>query len=174
MAKAEVPPPVAPKPDVPARRPPAEPLLLAFTPPAVPRSTFSTARQDRAIHLPEDAEDRITILNGPDFRLAAVPASPQTWEVATRTGSGLGGGFSLARLNRVDARTWQFGWTKNARAKSTQVEGLEDAILEFHGGDGRPIRVLLRGVELETNRPLEVWKDQKILFERMETAHPVG
>jgi hypothetical protein len=169
VAKPEAPPAETKKPETPAARMPAPPLLLAFATPEVPRSSLgSPARQGRTIELPEDADDRMAILNGPEFRLTAVPAAPHTWEIATKTGSGLGGGFSLARLNRADGRTWQFEWTKNAKTQSTQVEGLKDAILELHGRDGRPIRVLLRDVELRSDPPLAVWKDEKILFEKLD------
>ena len=91
---------------------------------------------------------------------------PHTWEIATRTGSGLGGGFALARLNHADPRICRFEWTKNARARSSPVEGLKDAILGLRGKDGRAIYVLLRGVELSNGLPLVVWKDQRILFEK--------
>ncbi len=170
VAKPAVAPPETKKPEEAAHRPAAEPLLLAFATPEVPRSSLgSPGRQEGTIELPEDAEDRVGILNGPEFRLTAVAATPHTWEIATKTGSGLGGGFSLARLSRADGRTWRFGWTKNAKTQSTQVEGLKDAILELHGRDGRSIRVLLRGVELHSDRPLVVWKDQRILFEKLES-----
>ncbi len=144
--------------------------MLAFATPEVPRSTFgSPGRQERTIELPEDAEDRVEIRNGSDFKLTAVPATPGAWEIATKTGSGLGGGFAAGAADRADARTWRFEWTKNAKTQSTQVEGLKDAILGFHGRDGRPIRVLLRGVELHSDQPLVVWKDQKILFEKLDS-----
>jgi hypothetical protein len=170
LTKADSTPGDTPKPDERAPRPPAEPVLLVFVAPDVPRSSLgSPARQEREIQLPEETDDRVEILNGPEFRLAAVPATPHTWEILTRSGSGLGGGFSLARLDHADARTWRFEWTRSAKVQSTQVENLKDAILSFHGRDGRPIRVLLRGVELVSDRPLVVWKDQQILFEKLDT-----
>jgi hypothetical protein len=144
--------------------------LLAFATPDVPRSSLgSSAHQERDIRLPEETDDRVEILNGPEFRLAAVPAAPHARELATRSGSGLGGGFSLARLDHADARTWRFQWNQSAKVQTTQVENLKDAILLFHGRDGRPIRVLLRGVETLSDRPLVVWKDQQILFEKLDT-----
>ena len=166
-ATAEAPPADTTKPGSPAPKPPAVPMMLAFAPPDVPRSTLGTpARQEATIPLPADTDDRVEILNGPEFRLAAVPAMPHTWEIATRTGSGLGGGFALARLNHADARIWRFEWTRNAKARSGPVEGLKDAILGLRGKDGRAIYVLLRGVELSNGLPLVVWKDQRILFEK--------
>jgi hypothetical protein len=144
-------------------------LILSFAPPEVPRSTLGApARQSREIRLPQDVADRVAIRNGPEFRLTPLPASPHSWEIATRTGSGLGGGFPLARLSRVDARNWQFDWIKNAKAQSTQVEGLKDAVLQLDAGDGRAIYVLLRGLDLRPDRPIEVWKNQRILFDRLE------
>jgi hypothetical protein len=170
VAKDDSSPVARPKPNEPAPRPPAEPLLLAFATPDVPRSSLgSSGHQERDIRLPEETDDRVEILNGPEFRLAAVPAAPHAWELATRSGSGLGGGFSLARLDHADARTWRFQWSQSAKVQSTQVENLKDAILSFHGRDGRPIRVLLRGVETLSDRPLVVWKDQQILFEKLDT-----
>ncbi len=152
-----------------APSPPAPPLILAFAPPEVPRSTLGrAARQSREIRLPQDVADRLAIRNGPEFRLTPLPTPPHSWEIATRTGSGLGGGFPLARLTRVNARTWQFDWTKNAKAQSTQVEGLKDAVLQLDASDGRAIYVLLRGLDLRVDRPIEVWKNQRILFDRLE------
>ena len=90
------------------------------------------------------------------------------WEVATKTGSGLGGGFSLARLSHPEALSWQFEWTRNAKVQSSAVEGLKDAILGLNGRDGRPIFVLLRGIEPVVANPLVVWKDQRLLFDRPE------
>jgi hypothetical protein len=169
VSKADPTPPAPPRPDIPAARTDAPPLILAFAPPEVPRSTLGApARQSREIKLPQDVADRVAIRNGPEFRLTPLAASPHSWEIATRTGSGLGGGFPLARLNRVDARTWQFGWTKNAKAQSTQVEGLKDAVLQLDASDGRAIYVLLRGLDLRVDRPIEVWKNQRILFDRLE------
>jgi hypothetical protein len=165
--KAEAPAVASNRPASPASRPPAEPVMLAFSPPDVPRSTLGTPpRQEGTIPLPQETEDRVEILNGPEYRLSAVPAAPHVWEVSTRTGSGLGGGFALARLNHADAPTWRFEWTRNARAQSTPVEGLKDAILRFRGRDGRAVYVLLRGLEMRSDRPLEVWNNQKILFEK--------
>jgi hypothetical protein len=143
--------------------------LLAFDTPGITGSTLGApTRPERTIVLPEDTEDRVALLNGSDFKLTAVAATPHTWEVATNTGSGLGGGSTLARLHRADGRTWRFEWTKNAKPQSTPVEALKDAILELHGQDGRPIRVLLRGVERDSKPPLVVWKDQRILFDKLE------
>jgi hypothetical protein len=154
-AKADAPPEVHPKPD----RPLAEPRIVTFRPPDVPRSSFSPAQQDRVLQLPEEAEGRIELRNGAGFRLNAVRAASPTWEFATRTGSVVGGGSSLARLSRVDARTWRFDWTEKAKTQSSQVvESLKDAILEFFGArDGRPIYVLLRGLDRRVERPLPVW-----------------
>ena len=162
-------PPAPPRADIPAARVAAPPLILAFAPPEVPRSTLGApARQSREIRLPQDVADRVAIRNGSEFRLTPSPAPPHSWEIATRTGSGLGGGFPLARLNRVDARSWRFTWTKNAKAQSTQVEGLKDAVLQLDASDGRAIYVLLRGLDLRVDRPIEVWKNQRILFDRLE------
>jgi hypothetical protein len=156
--------------DRPPPRVAPEPLLLAFATPSMSRSAFGPAeRLDRKIQLDEDAQDRIDILNGSDFQITSVPATPHAWEIVARTGSGVGGGGSVARLNHVDPRTWRFEWASHARARSMQVENLKDSILEFHGRDGRPIRVLLRDVELRSNRPLTVWSDQKILFDKLDT-----
>jgi hypothetical protein len=83
----------------------------------------------------------------------------------------LGGGYSLARLSRVDARTWRFEWTEKAKTQSSQVvESLKDAILEFRAArDGRLIYVLLRKLERRVDRPLDVWKNQQILFAKLES-----
>lgn len=166
---AEAPAADAPRPSPPAEKARREPMILAFATPDVPRSGLGgPARQDRAIPLPEDADERIEILNGLGFRLAAVPGASRAWDVATRTGSGIGGGFVLARLIQADARTWRFQWTEKAKTQATQVEGFKDAILGLHGRGGRPIYVLLRGVERVSERPLVVWKDQRILYDKPE------
>lgn len=153
----------------PTPRVPAAPILLAFAPPEVPRSTLGTpVRQDRTIPLLGETTDRIEIRNGPGFAIAPVAGVAHAFEVATRTGSGLGGGVAIARLTRDDPRGWRFEWTRTARARSSPVEGLKDALLEFEGRDGRSIRVLLRGIPIEQPDPLEVWKDQRILNDRLD------
>jgi hypothetical protein len=163
------PPAATSKPVRPAEQPREGPMIVVFSAPDVPRSGLGgPKRSDAAIPLPEDAEEPIEILNGPVFRLAPVPGAAPAWDVATRTGSGLGGGFALARLSRPDPRTCQFAWTEKAKTQTTQVEALKDAILALHCRDGRPIYVLLRDVKRRNPRPLLVWKDQRILYDRPE------
>ncbi len=158
------------RPDRPIPPVSVEPLLLAFATPELIRTTVnSPARQERVIHLDEETDDRVDILNGPGFRMVPVSSMPHAWEIATRSQSVTGGGFPLARLYHAEPRAWRFEWMKSARSQSTQVENLRDAILEFHGRDRRLIRVLLRDVELHSDRPLIVWSDQRILFEKMDT-----
>src|SRR5262249_26148401 len=93
---------------------------------------------------------------------------PHSWEVRTRTGSGVGGGVPLVRLSHVDARTWRFAWAGAARPKSSSVEAFKDAILGLHGRDGRTIYVVMRGVELTRNRPMEFWQKQQLLSDKLE------
>ncbi len=153
----------------PAPRGPAAPILLAFAPPEVPRSTLGNpTRQDRTIPLLEETTDRIEIRNGPGFVLSPVSGVAHAFDVATRTGSGLGGGVAIARLTRDDPRGWRFEWTPAARARSSPVEALKDALLVFESREGRSIRVLLRGIPIDRPDPLEVWKDQRILTERLD------
>ena len=145
--------------------------MLAFATPDVPRSTLGTpARQDRRRSaLPEDTDDRVEILNGPDFRLAAVPAMPHTWEIATRTGSGLGGGFALARLNHADARTWRFDWTKNAKAAvDARSRGSRTRSSAFTAETAGRSTSCSAASNSSNGRPLVVWKDQRILFEKLD------
>ncbi len=154
---------------IPALRVPAAPILLAFAPPEVPRSRLGNpSRQDRTIPLLEETTDRIEIRNGPGFILVPVSGVAHAFDVATRTGSGLGGGVAIARLTRDDPRGWRFAWAPAARARSSPVEGLKDALLEFEGREGRLIRVLLRGVLIDRPEPLEVWKDQRLLTDRLD------
>jgi hypothetical protein len=168
-AKADAPPAETTKAGSPIPRPLAEPIMLAFKPPDVPGSALgSPVRQEGAIRLPEDTDGRIELLNGPGFLLSAVPGMPNAWEIATRTSSRLAGSFALARLSRADTRTWRFDWTKNAKAGSRSVEGFKDAILELHGPHDRPIYVLLRSVELSSDRPLVLWDKERILFDKLD------
>jgi GTPase-associated protein 1, N-terminal domain type 2/GTPase-associated protein 1, middle domain len=169
-AKVDAPPAEAAKPGSPAPRARPEPLISTFTTPEVPGSTLGPAnRGDTVIGLRQDTDNRIELWNGPDLRLKAVPAATPTWEIATSTNSGVGGGVALARLNRADPKTWRFDWTQNARAGSRSVEGLKDAILKLYGrDDGRPIYVLLRGVELIRDSPIVVWDKERILFDKLE------
>ena len=111
-------------------------------------------RQDREFDLPEDADDRFEILNAAGLPARRRPPRSKPWEIATKTGSGLGGGFTLAQLVATDARTWQFEWTKDASKHSTRGRGPQGRDPEFQARDGRPIRVLLRGVEPRDDRPL--------------------
>jgi hypothetical protein len=156
------------------------PILLAFALPDVPNSLLGSRNGRRgALGLPEDVSDRLEILNAPEFQL--VPGSAKaTWGIATRTASGIGGGFTLARLGRTDARTWSFEWTEDAKNHSTTVEALRDAVLKFETRDGRGVLTLLRGVNRNDPAPLTIWENQPVLYPRLDarrksipwTPHP--
>ncbi|HZW35214.1 MAG TPA: hypothetical protein VFF52_31115, partial [Isosphaeraceae bacterium] len=174
IGKAAEPQPVA------QRSRPEPPLCLAFTLPDVPRSLFAARdRRHGELRLPAEVSDRFEILNAPEFQL--VPASaPSTWEIATRTVSGMGGRFTLAQLSRTDAKTWSFAWTKEAKNHSTTVEALRDAVLKFQTRAGRSVLTLLRGVILKDPAPLPIWEKGPVLYERLDdrqksipwTQHP--
>jgi hypothetical protein len=166
---ADTKPPVAepsqPVADAPRSR---EPLILACALPEIPKSEFAAkVPQHRELDLPEDVDDRFDLLNAPEFRQTPAAAA-STRDIAARTGSGLGGGYTLARLGRINARSWRFEWTKDARNHSTQVDAFRDAVLKFRARDGRAIFVLLRGVETRDGRPITVVEKQPLLFDRLE------
>ena len=145
-----------------------EPLILACALPEIPKSQFAAkVPQQRELDLPEDVDDRFEILNAREFRLTPAVAA-MTWDIASKTGSGLGGGFTLARLGRINDRSWRFEWAKDARNHSTQVDAFKDAVLKFRARDGRAIFILLRGVELRDKRPIPIVEKQPLLFERLE------
>ena len=145
-----------------------EPLILACALPEIPKSQFAAkVPQQRELDLPEDVDDRFDILNAREFRQTPADAA-STWDIAPKTGSGLGGGFTLARLGRINDRSWRFEWAKDARNHSTQVDAFKDAVLKFRARDGRAIFVLLRGVETRDERPIPIVEKQPLLFERLE------
>src|SRR5262249_5330713 len=90
------------------RHPSVPQILLAFALPDVPNSLLGSRDGRRGeLGLPEEVSDRCEVLNAPEFQL--VPGSTKSsWDIATRTASGIGGRFNLAHLSRTDARTWSF------------------------------------------------------------------
>jgi hypothetical protein len=161
--------PAAPAPLSTDKTGPSQPLIRTIALPEIRQSGLgSPIPRQREFQLPEDVNDRFEILNAPEFRQTAAAAA-STWEIATKTGSGLGGGFPLARLSRTDVRTWRFDWAKEAKNHSTLVDSLRDAVLKFETRDGRSIFALLRGLDLRNDdRPLVVWDNQRLLFDRLE------
>jgi hypothetical protein len=154
-----------------------DPILLAFSLPDVPQSGLGPQVQSRReFSLPADLNDHSELLNAPEFRIVT-PGENRTMEIATKTGSsGLGGGFSLAQIVRSDAKTLRFAWTKEAKNHATLVEALRDAVLKLQTRDGRDVDVLLRsltarddGSVIRDEKPLIVWDNQPILFERLES-----
>ena len=102
-----------------------------------------------------------------EFR--AVPAAAaSSWDIAPKTGSGLGGKFTLAQLDRIGARSWRFEWAKEARNQSTQVTALPRCRLEVPGprrtGDLRPAA----RVETRDKRPIPILEKQPLLFDRLD------
>jgi hypothetical protein len=167
--KVEAAPDLATKPVPPTAATAMEPLIRAVATPPVSVTTLGlSARPDRVIELREDTKDQVELFNGPGFRLAEVMARPPTWEVATRTVSGLAGEYRLARLTHTDPLVWRFEWTPDAKTHSSDVKALKDTILGLHGrDDGRPIYLLLRDVKPDSDRPLMFWKDERI-FDKLE------
>src|SRR5262249_23954517 len=153
-----------------AQRPrPDRPILLVYGLPDVPKSLLGSREPRRGeLDLPEEVSDRFEVLNAPEFQL--VPAAAKsTWDIATRTESGIGGRFTLAHLSRTDARTWSFEWTKEAKNHSTTVEALRDAVLKFQTRDGRSVLTLLRDVNPNDPAPLPIWeKNQPVLYDRLD------
>ncbi|MHB1556253.1 MAG: GAP1-N2 domain-containing protein [Isosphaeraceae bacterium] len=152
--------------DVPPARSlvPVPPVVLAVATPDLSRSSLGKGSSSRGeIALPRPADDRVILRNASAFLLVEVPRTPQTWEIATRSNSVFAAAFALARLTRVDDRTWQFAWTDKAKSKSTVVAELKDAILEFHAQDGGLLHVMLRGVPPRVDRPIDVWKEQRLV-----------
>ncbi len=154
---------------------------MAFALPDIPRSQFGgPVRQDCELTLPEDAGDRLEILNAPGLRLVP-PSGSKPWEIATRAGiSRLDSPSTLAELSQKDARTWRFGWTKDASKHSVRADELRDTVLKFPARDGRTLFALLRAVEPRDDRPLAIVTNQPLLFDRLEprtrsvvwTRHP--
>jgi hypothetical protein len=165
----EVKPPAAHDPIGPiaAKPRPHGPIVLASSLPDVLRSQLGSQARRAELDLPKDVSGPFEILNSPEFRRVAA-STASTWEIATRTGSGLGGGFPLARLGRTEAGTWWFEWTKDARNHSTLVEALRDTALKFETTDGRATLMLLRNPGAGDEHPLTIWEKQPILFERLE------
>jgi hypothetical protein len=163
--------PDIPGPAVPNTKPPAsrEPLILACALPEIPKSQFAAkVPQQRSIDFPEDVGNHFEILNAREFRPMPA-ATSSTWNIATGAGSTLGGGgFTLAQLSRINARSWQFGWSKDARNHSTQVDAFRDAVLKFPARDGRAIFVLLRDLETRDKRPIVIVEKQPLLFDRLD------
>jgi hypothetical protein len=164
-----------------AQRPQHDPpILLAVTLPGVTKSLFGPRdpRRDE-LGLPTEVGDHFEVLNAPEFQLVPGDAT-STWDIATRTASGISGRFTLAHLTRTDARTWSFQWTQEARNHATTVEALRDAVLKFQTHEGRSIFTLLRGVNLDDPAPLTVWPNQPVLYAALDireksipwTQHP--
>jgi hypothetical protein len=163
----------SPQPVTQVQHGPDPPMPLAFTLPDVPTSLLgSRDRQSEEIRLTEEVGDRFEILNAPELQV--VPASTKstsTWEIATRTKSLIGGGFTLASLSHIEATTWSFDWTKVAKNHSATVAALRDAVLRFETRDGRSILALLRGVRRHDPEPLLIWENQPVLYERLDDRH---
>ncbi len=143
---------------------PDEPVIVSFSLPPVPKSGLaSPTAQYCELGFARDVDDRVEILNAPELRLNPTPTGI-AWDLATTTGSGLAGRFTIARLSRIDARNWRFDWYKDAKNHSAQTDALRDAVLKFRARDGRAIFALLRGIEPRvTARPIIV-ENQPILF----------
>ncbi len=159
------PPPSPTGPDVPAahRLAVMPPVVLAIVPPDLSRSSLGKGSSSRGeIELPRPADDRIVLRNAAAFRLVAVPRAPHAWEIATKSNSMFAAAFSLARLTQVDDRTWRFAWTDRAKSQSSIVAELKDAILELQAHDGGALYILLRGVPPRVDRPIDVWKEQRL------------
>ncbi len=151
--------------DGPPARPlvPVPPVVLAVATPDLSRSSLGKGSSSRGeIALPRPADDRVILRNASAFRLVAVPRTPHAWEISTKSNSVFAAAFALARLTQVDDRTWQFAWTDKAKSKVTVVAELKDAILEFHAQDGGILHVLLRSVPPRVDRPIDVWKEQRL------------
>ncbi len=164
------PPPPADVPDLvtapvrPASVAPPPPAVLAFRPPDVSRSTLGErSGSSGEIALPRAADDRIVLRNASAFRLVAIPGAPHAWEVATQSKSLMARPFSLARVDRINDRTWRFAWNDNAKSQGTLVNELKDAVLELHAQDGGSLYVLLRALAGKVDRPVEVWKEQRLV-----------
>ncbi|MGP0064095.1 MAG: hypothetical protein ACLQGP_10920, partial [Isosphaeraceae bacterium] len=161
---------VAPTPTKPAvdALPAPGPIILACALPEIPKSQFGNkVPQERRLDLPDDVDEQFQLLNAPQFQKTPAAAA-STWNFVSRTGSGLGGGSALASLGRINARSWQFGWSKDARNQSTQVDVLRDAVLKFRAVNDRAIFVLLRGVETRDPRPIVIVEKQPLLFDRLD------
>ena len=145
------------------------PVIVVFGLPEISRSQFGgPVRPEREFVLPEDVDDRFEMLNADGLR-AIPPASSRPWQIATKTGiSRLDSPSTLAQLVQKDARTWRFGWTKDASKNSTRLDALRDVVLKFQARDSRPIFVLLRAIEARNDRPLAIVVSQPLLFDRLE------
>lgn len=162
---APPPSPTGPDVDVPADRRLAvvPPVVLSLVPPNLSRSSLGKGSSSRGeIKLPRPAGDRIVLRNAFAFRLVPVQGTPNTWEIARKSNSMFAAAFSLARLTRLDDRTWQFAWTDRAKSQASLVAELKDAILELEAHDGGSLYILLRGIPFRVDRPIEVWREQRL------------